>query len=89
MLYKSRPEFRPIEIVEFWSTTHSFLFREYEIDYRFPGEKQTRKLLSSPAQMSQFRTKRGVAEVHGGRFGWVWVKELAPTLASEPDQGLK
>jgi hypothetical protein len=86
MLDKSRPDFRPVEVVEFWSTTHSFLLREYEIEYRFPGEKQTRKLLSSPAHMSQFRTKHGVAEIHAGRFGWSWVKDLAPV---ESDQGLK
>ena len=28
LLDNSKPEFRPVEIVEFWSTTHSFLFRQ-------------------------------------------------------------
>lgn len=74
----SKPELRPVEIVEFWSTTHSFLFREYEIEYRFPGETKTRKLLSTPAQMRQFRSRQAVAEVHAGRFGWAWVKALVP-----------
>src|SRR5262249_18594444 len=83
LLDKSKPEFRPVEIVEFWSTTHSFLFREYQIEYRLPGETRTRKLLSTPAQMRQFRARQGVAEVHAGRFGWSWVKELAPPRASE------
>ena len=82
LLDTSKPEFRPVEIVEFWSTTHSFLFREYEIEYRFPGENQTRKLLSTPAHMRQFRTRAGVAEVHTGRFGWSWVKALAPLEGS-------
>jgi hypothetical protein len=27
-----------------------------------------------------------VAEIHAGRFGWSWVKDLAPV---ESDQGLK
>src|SRR5262249_44059509 len=74
LLDTSKPEFRPVEIVEFWSTTHSFLFREYEIEYRFPGERKTEKLLSTPAHMRQFRSREGMAEVHAGRFGWTWVK---------------
>jgi len=86
LLDKSKPEFRPVEIVEFWSTTHSFLFREYEIEYRFPGESQTRKLLSTPAHMRQFHSRSGIAEVHAGRFGWCWVKTLAPLKASDPGQ---
>ena len=88
LLDNSKPEFRPVEIVEFWSTTHSFLFREYEIEYRFPGEQQTRKMLSTPAHMGQFRTKAGAAEVHSGRFGWPWVKEITPAHASQSGQGL-
>jgi hypothetical protein len=83
LLDKSKPQFRPVEIVEFWSTTHSFIFREYQIEYRFPGEAKTRKLLSTPAHMRQFRNRRGVAEVHAGRLGWAWVKTLAP-LAPGP-----
>jgi hypothetical protein len=78
MFDTSKPELRPVEIVEFWSTTHSFLFREYEIEYRFPGETQSRKLLSSPAHMHQFRSRQGVAEIHAGRFGWSWIKTIAP-----------
>ena len=78
LLDTSKPEFRPVEIVEFWSTTHSFLFREYEIEYRFPGEHKTRKLLSTPAHMRQFRSREGMAEVHDGRFRWTWVKTLVP-----------
>jgi hypothetical protein len=88
LLDKSNPEFRPVEIVEFWSTTHSFLLRQYEIEYRFPGETQTRKLLSSPGHMARFRTRHGMAEVHAGRFGWSWVKEITPPQASESGQGL-
>jgi hypothetical protein len=83
LLDKSKPELRPVEIVEFWTTTHSFLFREYEIEYRFPGETQTRKLLSIPSHMRQFHSRHAVAEVHAGCFGWPWVKTLAPLQASE------
>jgi len=88
LLDKSKPEPRPVGIVEFWSTTHSFLFREYQIEYRFPGEKQTQKLLSSPAHMRQFGARSGVAEVRAGRFGWSWVKTIAPRQASEWGQEL-
>jgi hypothetical protein len=87
LLDNSKPEFRPVEIVEFWSTTHSFLFREYEIEYRFPGEQKTRKLLSTPAEMRQFRMRLGLAEVHAGRFGWPWVKDIAPIRRMQSGQG--
>jgi hypothetical protein len=87
LLDKSKPEFRPVEIVEFWSTTHSFLFRDYQIEYRFPGEEKTRKLLSAPAHMVKFRARHGIAEVHAGRFGWPWIKEITPADSSESVQG--
>ena len=83
LLDKSKPEFRPVEIVEFWSTTHSFLFREYEIEYRLEGATKTRKLLSTPAHMRQFRFREGAAEIHAGRFGWPWVKTIGPLRASD------
>ena len=88
LLDESKPELRPVEIVEFWSTTHSFLFREYQIEYRFPAESQTRKLLSSPAHMRQFRTKQALAEVHAGRLGWSWIKTIAPAKALESGREL-
>jgi hypothetical protein len=83
LLDNSKPEFRPVEIVEFWSTTHSFLLREYEIEYRFPGESRTGKLLSTPAQMEHFESRHGIAEIHAGRFGWRWVKTVTPLPAPE------
>jgi hypothetical protein len=86
LLDSSKPEFRPVQIVEFWSTTHNFLFREYQIEYRFPFEKQTRKLLSTPAHMRQLQSGQAVAEVHAGRFGWPWVKTLASIQDSDSGQ---
>jgi len=82
LLDTSKPEFRPVQIVEFWSTTHNFLFREYEIEYHLEGETKTRKLLSTPAQMRQFRFRQATAEMHAGRFGWLWVKTIGPVRAS-------
>jgi hypothetical protein len=86
LLDDSKPQFCPVEIVDFWSTTHSFLLRQYEIEYRFPGEQKTEKLLSTPARMRQFRTKFGLAEIHAGRFGWSWVKDVAPLHLSQSEQ---
>ncbi len=83
LLDTSKPEFRPVQIVEFWTTTHSFLFREYQIEYRVEGETKTRKLLSTPAHMRQFRIRQATAEIHAGRFGWPWVKTIAPVQASD------
>jgi hypothetical protein len=36
--------------------------------------------------MRQFHTRHAVAEVHAGRFGWSWVKTLAPLQSSGPSQ---
>jgi hypothetical protein len=83
VLDTSKPQFSPVQIVEFWSTTHNFLFRQYEIEYRFPAETKTRKLLSTPAHMRQFRSREAVAEIHAGRFGWPWVKIIAPAEVKE------
>lgn len=77
-LDKSTPESRPVEIVEFWSTTHSFLFREYEIEYRLADETKTRKMLSTPAHMREFESRRAMAQVRAGRFGWPWVETISP-----------
>ena len=86
LLDQSKPDLRPVDIVEFWSTTHSFIFREYQMEYRFLGETKSLKLLSTPAQMRQFRTRHAVAEVHAGRLGWPWVKTLTPLPAPGLDK---
>lgn len=74
----SQPELRPVRIQQMIMTTHSFLFREYTIEYQMLDAKQKHKLLSTPQEMSQFNTEWGVAEVHTGRLGWPWVRRILP-----------
>jgi hypothetical protein len=78
---KSTAEYRPVEIVEFWTTTHNYIFREYEIEYRFKGEENTHKLMSTPAKMARFRIRAGRAEIHAGRLGLPWIKDIKPALS--------
>lgn len=91
LLDSSPPEERPVRIQDLIMTTHGFIFREYTIEYRFPDEDETKKLLSTPDEMTEFfQTNEGIAEVHEGRFGWKWVKTVRPVpLPPPPDDRRK
>jgi hypothetical protein len=70
----------PAAVVEMTMTTHAFVFREYELEYRLDGASKTRKLLTTPEHLYSFEGDRAVARVRQGRFGWPWVEtvESAP-----------
>jgi hypothetical protein len=79
MLDHSPPRYRPIQIDRMISVTHSFLFREYKIEYHFlDGDPKQRRYLSTPYEMIRFRGDTGIAEIHSGYLRWPWVKSLAP-----------
>ncbi|HEY3322149.1 MAG TPA: hypothetical protein VGP72_16910 [Planctomycetota bacterium] len=79
LLDSSPPKYQPVTIDKMVQVTHSFLFREYKIEYRTAdGEKHT--LLSSPKYMVFLRRGPATAEVHRGRFGWPWVRIILPPL---------
>ena len=70
----SRPV--PATIVGMTMTTHTFLFREYELEYRLEGSAGKRKLLTTPQHLSGLSDRPAVAHVREGRLGWPWVETV-------------
>ena len=77
----SAPEMRPVVITNMTMTTHSFLFRHYDIEYTVPPDASKMKFLTTPEHMMQFEGPLGIAEVHRGYLGWPWVKDIHPAAA--------
>jgi hypothetical protein len=70
---------KPILINEMVEVTHKAIFREYKIKYHFLDDPKTRhEYLSSPDHLATLDGPLALAEVHAGRFGWPWVKEIRP-----------
>lgn len=70
---------RPLLIDEAIQVTHKALFREYKLKYHFvddPGTKH--EFLSTPSHIDTFDGPLALAEIHAGRFGWPWVKDIRP-----------
>ena len=57
-------------------TTHAFLFREYELEYRLDGSDKKRKLLTTPQHLVSLHGREAVAHVREGRLGWPWVETV-------------
>lgn len=74
----SAPEMRPALITEMTMTTHSFLFRHYDIEYMVPPDTAKMTFLTTPEHMEQFAGPVGLAEIHQGYLGWPWVKDIRP-----------
>jgi hypothetical protein len=70
----SRPV--PATIVGMTMTTHAFLFREYELEYRLDGSDKKRKLLTTPQHLLSLHGREAVAHVREGRLGWPWVETV-------------
>lgn len=70
---------RPVAIDELVQVTHKALFREYKIKYHFVDDPATKhEFLSTPSHMDTLDGPLALAEVHAGRFGWPWVKQIRP-----------
>ncbi len=70
---------RPVQIDRMVMVTHKFILREYKIEYHFlDGAQEKAEMMSTPSEMAEFRGQLATAEVHGGLFGWSWVKALHP-----------
>ncbi len=77
LLDNSPPDVRKVEIDQLVVSTRYFIFREFTIEYHFPGEAETHTLMSTPEQMEKLAgLKQGRAHVHAGRLGWPWVKSI-------------
>lgn len=84
-LDNSPAEYRPIEVVEFWETTHSGVFRNYEIEYRPFGAVKTDKVPATHEQMERFQNEFGVIEIGDGRFGLPYVRGIHPLTWDEEE----
>ena len=70
---------RPVAIDKMIHVTHHGIIREYKIKYHFFDDPKTKRdFLSTPAHMDTFDGPLALAEVHAGRIGWPWVKEIRP-----------
>jgi hypothetical protein len=59
-------------------TTHAFVFREYELEYRLEGSAEKQKLLTTPEHLASLDEPGVVAHVRDGRLGWPWVETVTP-----------
>jgi hypothetical protein len=72
----------PARIESMTTTTHAFLYRDYELEYRLDAETKSSKRSSTPAALSGLLAGRdAVALVRDGRFGWRWVEDVVPASA--------
>jgi hypothetical protein len=66
----------PATIVGMTMTTHAFLLREYELEYRLEGSTEKHKLLTTPQHLLSLGDREAVAHVREGRLGWAWVETI-------------
>lgn len=80
-LDSAQGKFEPIEIVQYWQTTHKFVVSDYEIEYRpFPGGETDKKHIRF-SQMEQLGDAAyGVLDVSPGRFGYPWARGIYPVV---------
>ncbi len=79
LLDRSPPRYRPTQVDRLVMVTHSFLLREYKIQYHFlDGAPGKHDLFSTPTEMAGLGGHPTVAEVHAGAFGVPWVKAILP-----------
>lgn len=81
---RSEPKFAPVLITNMTQTTHAFLFREYELEYRFLKSADSQKMLTTPQHLGQFAAQIGLARLREGWLGWQWVETVEPALVVDP-----
>jgi hypothetical protein len=77
-LDRSESRLVPAHVEGMKMTTHAFLFREYELEYRLAGSATKAKLLSTPQELSRFQDRQAIAYVRDGWLGWPWVAAVVP-----------
>ncbi len=71
-----------VDITNMIQVTHSFIFREYKLEYRWPGEDKDHSLLTTPDHLAQFLAPMGTARVRSGWLGWRWVETIDPLIVA-------
>lgn len=82
LLDKSPAQASIVEVIAKVQETHSFLFRDYKLKYRWPGQADDYTLLTTPDHLGQFfLAPMGMAQVRDGWLGWKWVETIDPLIA--------
>jgi hypothetical protein len=83
----SPPRVRPVVIQQMVVKTHSGIFRQYEIKYRFTDDilAEKHEYLSTPQEMQQLAGRPVVAHQKAGFLGWPWVERIVP-VQGKPGQ---
>jgi len=85
-LDSSVPEYREVDVVEFWQETWNGIIRMYDIEYRDVITGETRKYPARVEHMQKFHTtKAGVIEIRKGFLGWPWIRQIHPVILAEID----
>ena len=75
------PVFEPVEIVGYWETTHNFVIRDYEVEYRRLNEADTDKMHIRFSQIANLGDAGyGALEIRPGQFGHEWAKAIRPAV---------
>jgi len=80
MLDRTESNFEPVRVVEFWQTTHNFLFRDYSIEYTPLAGGDAEKIPSDVFTMSRFQDPWGAIETSEGYFGLQWRRGIRPLV---------
>jgi hypothetical protein len=82
----SAPRQVPAKVEEMTQTTHSFLFREYKLEFSLAGSPERHELWSTPQELDAFTSNAAVAYIRDGRLGWPWVEKVVPAPAAAERQ---
>lgn len=76
-----------VEVVNFWETTHNFIIRTYEIEYRTPGAGDTDRYHATVHDIRRlgeaevgFATDLAVMDLADGALGLPWTRGIYPIV---------
>ncbi len=85
LLDNSPPTFQPTQIKSLGTVTHNAIVRLYQIEYFVPEAETTETISTSKANYDSFIDIFCILEIHQGRLGWPWVKNISPILIELPE----
>jgi hypothetical protein len=75
---KSASQYREVQVVEFWQTTHHAIFRDYSIEYRVLPSGKRQKMSARIEKMQKFGLRFGAIEIGAGALGMPWIRDIHP-----------
>ena len=83
---KSQPREELVQVNDMIMVTHSFIFREYKLEYELGEEEHS--LLTTPEHLARIEVPFAVARVRSGAFGWPWVESIEPVRLQGNEAGI-